>query len=130
MFKKKKLLILLLVVTFIFSMTTTAFAATMPNLPYNSSRTLYIDSTWRLIASTSSNNTGMNCRIVVCAETQDLLGIDIKMTGASGNTLWVQEDAISSFYPETFYCGSDVYYVWVRTDDYYGGWAWAGYVAE
>lgn len=128
--KKKTLVLLVLLVISVFTMTITAFAATMPNLPYNSNKLLYINSTWKEIGSTSSDYTGMNCRIVVCGETQEFMGIDIKMTDSSGNCLWSQEDAISSYYPETFYCGPDVYKVWVRTDDPNGGYAWADYVAE
>ena len=128
MIKKKRLLAFTLFLVFVLSTSITVFAASTPDLPYNSANTLYIDSTWRKIGSSSSKTTGMDCRIVVCGETQGLMGIDIKMTGASGNYLWSQEDAISSYYPETFYCGSDVYDVGVRTDDPYGGWAWAGYV--
>lgn len=102
---------------------TTAYAASL-YFPYNSSRKMDIDGQWRTIAY--STDGGFNCEVVIAATTKFDGNFDIQMLGASNNRLWYEENSLSSFYPRTYQCGSDVYEIQIRSTNGEAGSGWAG----
>lgn len=78
-----------------------------------------IDTSWTTVLSSAK---GFNRNITVCATTFDFNGIlttvpcDIRLLGKSGNEIWRKGSAVPGSGKETtFWCGSDVYTVQIRT---------------
>ena len=95
--------------------------------PYTSlSNALPVTTTYKRLAYCSTSGSGFNCNVKVRCE---LNGISnrgvIMMKGKTGNILWT---ASSDYYVPshgsyTFWCGSDVYSIWIKTTSGFGN-AW------
>lgn len=120
----KTILCIALALVMLMGMATSTYAASL-NFPYNSTYTMSIDGNWRTIAY--STDGGLNCEVVIAATTKNDGNFDIQMLGASGNRLWYEENSLSSFYPRTYQCGSDVYTIQIRSTNGEKGSGWAGY---
>lgn len=95
--------------------------------PYTSlSNALPITTSYKRLAYCSTSGSGFNCNLKVRCE---LNGISnrgvIMMKGKSGNILWTasSDNYVPSHGSYTFWCGSDVYSIWIKTTSGYGN-AW------
>lgn len=107
-----------------FEESTTVYSA---SYPYTSlSNALPITTSYKRLAYCSTSGSGFNCNLKVRCE---LNGISnrgvIMMKGKSGNILWTasSDNYVPSHGSYTFWCGSDVYSIWIKTTSGYGN-AW------
>ena len=90
------------------------------------SNALPITTSYKRLAYCSTSGSGFNCNLKVRCE---LNGISnrgvIMMKGKSGNILWTasSDNYVPSHGSYTFWCGSDVYSIWIKTTSGYGN-AW------
>ncbi len=86
--------------------------------PYPSVGNALITTTsWQTIASST---TGFNCNVYIhCYNTTTSgLGVvpcDVRMPDRNGNVVWSENGAIPGLGERTFWCGSDVYTIKIRT---------------
>lgn len=93
--------------------------------PYTSfSNSLAINTTYKRLAYCSTNGSGFNRNLKICCE---LNGISnrgvVQMRGKNGNILWTassDEHLVPSHGSYTFWCGSDVYSIWIKTSTGFG----------
>lgn len=85
------------------------------SFPYSQSNPMYIDGTWRTIATSTS---GFNCNVTIGGYTTTNY-IDVRMKNSSGQVVWTGYQVIETWHNPTygiFWCGSDVYSIQVRCD--------------
>lgn len=95
--------------------------------PYTSlSNALPVTTTYKRLAYCSTGGSGFNCNLKIRCE---LNGISnrgvVMMKGKNGNILWAASSAeyVPSHGSYTFWCGSDVYSIWIKTTSGFGN-AW------
>lgn len=104
-------------------MTITAYASTL-YFPHNSTNKKEYHHDWVTIAYSTGG--GMSCNAMVLVDDNSADWTDVRMLGASGNVIWSENMAIRSNHHRTFYCGSDVYTLQIRTNlSGVTGYAWA-----
>lgn len=108
-------------------LTISAYAASL-SFPYNSSYPLEVNGQWKTIAS--STDGGLNCYVVIAGIAEDSSNFDIQMLGEKGNTLWYESNSLSSNFPRTYACGSDIYKIQIKTSTGSLAHAWAGHAGE
>ena len=108
-------------------LTVSAYAASL-SFPYNSRKQLEVNGQWQTIASSTGG--GLNCYVVIAGIAEDSSNFDIQMLGADDNRLWYESNSLSSSFPRTYACGSDVYKIQIKTSTGSLAHAWAGHAGE
>lgn len=107
----------------VFGTTQTSVSSRANSYPYpNLAYSLTTTTSWQTIATSS---TGFNCNVFIkCMNTTTsgwgVVPSDIRMLGKSGNVVWSENGAVPGQGNRTFWCGSDVYTIQIRTQAGYG----------
>lgn len=130
----KNILTIVLLLLFTFCNTTSALAYETPTKlsvctaeMYSSSGNVYpypaghqvltTNTSWQTIAYSTK---GFNCNVYVKCNNTATVGLkvvpcDVQMLDKNGNVLWSENGAIAGLGSRTFWCGSDVYKIQIRT---------------
>ncbi len=75
-------------------------------------RVLSTNTSWQMIAYSTK---GFNCNVTISCMNTTVSACDICMLGKNGNIVWTENGAIGGASSRTFWCGSDVYEIQIRT---------------
>lgn len=98
---------------------TVLLTASLPMVVFAANHYTYsasVGSTWvRVAYSDSGDSSGLDKTLYISNQyPAGTYSLDILMTGKNGNTIWSQENSVLPWATGTYYCGSNVYNVYVK----------------
>ena len=112
--QSKLFLTALLIISLIMATSTAAHAATVRHFDYNTSHKLRITGTVKTIAYSTGG--GLDCNVLICTDMESAETVNVYLVGSDNYTI-IWSGTVAHNTPTTFYCGSDVYYVKVQSQN-------------